>query len=143
MMSEQQSLENCGFDCHSFIKKIKDELNLPKVRVYYDNPNSQAMSRYTDNEQVLEIHLPTIQTIRAQKPDLSNEEAVAKVKSAIIEEHCHGKYHETDHNAAVVGCTLSTMEKHLTPAEINYPYIQEKVQRLKQAEQTFKGTPIG
>ena len=131
-----------GFDADSYIKKIKDELGIKRVRVLFDNPNSQAMSRHAGPEEILEIHLPALDTILAQKSELSTNEAVAKLKSAIAEELCHSQFRETDHNHSVVGCTISEMQKHLTSEELAYPYIKEKIFHLEQAAEVFKGTPI-
>jgi hypothetical protein len=131
-----------GFDADQFIKKVKDELGIKRVRVLFDNPNSQAMSRHVGPEEILEIHLAGLTTILSQKPELSRNEAVAKLKSAIAEETCHGRFRDTDHNKEVVGCTISMMQKHLTAEELAYPYIKEKISRLEQAAEVFKGTPI-
>jgi hypothetical protein len=134
--------EIAGFDADSYIKKMKDELGVKRVSVLFDNPNSQAMSRHVGPEEILEIHLPPLTTILSQRPELSANEAVAKIKSAIAEELCHGQFRETDHNHTVVGCTISEMKKNLTEEELNYPYIKEKISRLEQAAELFKGTPI-
>jgi hypothetical protein len=131
-----------GFDADQYIKRMKDELGINRVRVLFDNQTSQAMSRHVGPEEVLEIHLPALSTILAQKPELSASEGIAKLKSAIAEELCHGQFRETDHNESVVGCTISQMQKHLTSEELSYPYIKEKISRLKQAVEVFKGTPI-
>jgi hypothetical protein len=131
-----------GFDADQYIKKMKDELGIKRVRVLFDNPNSQAMSRHVGPDEILEIHLPALTTILSQKPELSTAEGVAKLKSAISEELCHSKFRETDHNHSVVGCTVSEMKKHLTTEELAYPYIKEKVSHLEQAAEVFKGTPI-
>jgi len=131
-----------GFDADQYIKKMKDELGIKRVRVLFDNPNSQAMSRHVGPDEILEIHLPALTTILSQKPELSTGEAVAKLKSAIAEELCHGQLRETDHNHSVVGCTISEMKKHLTSEDLAYPYIKEKMSHLEQAAEVFKGTPI-
>ena len=121
---------------------MKDELGIKRVRVLFDNTNSQAMSRHVGPDEVLEIHLPALTTILSQKPELSTGEGVAKLKSAIAEELCHGQFRETNHDHTVVGCTISEMQKHLSSEELGYPYIKEKISRLEQAAQVFKGTPI-
>jgi hypothetical protein len=131
-----------GFDADQYIKKMKNELGIKRVRVLFDNPNSQAMSRHVGPEEILEIHLPALTTILSQRQELSTNEAVAKLKSAIAEELCHGQSRETDHNQSVVGCTISQMQKHLTREELSYPYIKEKISRLEQAAEVFKGSPI-
>lgn len=131
-----------GFDADQYIKKMKDELGIKRVRVLFDNTNSQAMSRHVGPDEVLEIHLPALTTILSQKPELSTGEGVAKLKSAIAEELCHGQFREVDHSRSVVGCTISEMQKHLSNEELSYPYIKEKISRLEQAAQVFKGTPI-
>lgn len=122
------------------IKRVKDRLGVQKVRVYTDNPNSQAMSRY--NGPVLEVHLPTKQTVLQQRPELSPIEVDAKIKAAAIEELCHGVFHQTDHDERVVSCTVDNMRAELTPEEFNQPYIQEKVQRLRGASRALQGTPL-
>jgi hypothetical protein len=131
-----------GFDADSYIKKMKDELGIKRVRALFDNPNSQAMSRHVGSDEILEIHLPPLTTILSQKPELSIAEGIAKLKSAIAEELCHSKFRDTDHNHSVVGCTISEMQKHLTNEELSYPYIKEKISHLEQAAEVFKGTPI-
>jgi hypothetical protein len=131
-----------GFDADQFIKKMKDELGIKRIRVLFDNPNSQAMSKHVGPEQILEIHLPALTTILSQKPELSRNEAIAKLKSAIAEETCHGRFRDTDHNREVVDCTISMMQKHLTAEELAYLYIKEKISRLEQAAEAFRGTPI-
>lgn len=131
-----------GFDADRYVKKMKDELGIRQVRVLFDNPKSQAMSRHVGPEEILEIHLPALSTILSQKPELSAAEGIAKLKSAIAEELCHGQFRETDHNHSVVGCTISEMKGNLTSEELNYPYIKDKISRLEQAAEVFKGTPI-
>jgi hypothetical protein len=131
-----------GFDAEQYIKNMKDELGIKRVRAFFDNQSSQAMSRHVGPDEVLEIHLPTLSTILSQRPELSAAEGIAKLKSAIAEELCHGQFRETDHNQSVVGCTISEMQKHLTSEELSFQYIKEKVSRLEQAAEVFKGTPI-
>jgi len=131
-----------GFEADSYIKKMKDELGIKRVRVLFDNQTSRAMSRYAGPDEVLEIHLPALTTILSQRPELSAAEGIAKLKSAIAEELCHGQFRETDHNQSVVGCTISQMHKHLTSEELSYPYIKDKISHLEQAAEVFKGTPI-
>lgn len=91
---------------------MKDELGIKRVRVLFDNPSSQAMSRHTGRDEILEIHLPALTTILSQKPELSQCEGIAKLKSAIAEELCHGQFRETDHNHSVVGCIISEIRKN-------------------------------
>jgi hypothetical protein len=131
-----------GFDADQYIKSMKDELGIKRVRVLFDNQTSRAMSRHAGPDEVLEIHLPALTTILSQKPELSAAEGIAKLKSAIAEELCHGQFRETDHNQSVVGCTISQMQKHLTNEELSYPYIKDKISHLEQAAEVFKGTPI-
>ena len=131
-----------GFDADQYIRKMKDDLGIKRVLALFDNPNSQAMSRHVGADDILEIHLPALTTILSQKPELSPSEGIAKLKSAIAEELCHGQFRETDHNHSVVGCTISEMKKHLTSEELSYPYIKEKISHLEQAAEVFKGTPI-
>ncbi len=131
-----------GFDADQYIKSMKDELGIKRVRVLFDNKTSRAMSRHVGPDEVLEIHLPALSTILSQRPELSASEGIAKLKSAIAEELCHGQFRETDHNHSVVGCTISEMKKHLTSEELSYPYIKEKISHLEQAAEVFKGTPI-
>lgn len=121
---------------------MKDELGIKRVRVLFDNKTSRAMSRHVGQDEVLEVHLPALSTILSQRPELSTSEGIAKLKSAIAEELCHGQFRETDHNHSVVGCTISAMKKHLTSEELSYPYIKEKISHLEQAAEVFKGTPI-
>jgi hypothetical protein len=121
---------------------MKDDLGIKRVRVLFDNPNSQAMSKHAGPEEILEIHLPALSTILSQKPELSAVEGIAKLKAAIAEELCHSQFRETDHNHSVVGCTISEMQKHLTSEELSYPYIKDKISHLEQAAEVFKGTPI-
>ncbi len=99
-----------GFDADQYIKSMKDELGIKRVRVLFDNQTSRAMSRHVGPEEVLEIHLPALSTILSQKPELSVAEGIAKLKSAVAEELCHGYFRGTDHNQSVVGCTISQMQ---------------------------------
>lgn len=129
-----------GYPLDEMIKKAKDELGVAKVKVEFDNPSSQAMSRY--NGPVLEIHLPDIDTILRQRPELTKEEAVAKLKAATCEEISHGVNHDTEHTDKVVSDTLGCMVKHLTSEEMAYPYIAEKIRRLQGASRALQGTPL-
>jgi hypothetical protein len=131
-----------GFDADLYIKRMKDELGIKRVRVLFDNQSSQAMSRPAGPDEVLEIHLPALTTILSHRPELSAAEGIAKLKSAIAEELCHGQFRETDHNRSVVGCTISEMQTHLTNEELSNPYIKDKVSHLEQAAEVFKGTQI-
>jgi hypothetical protein len=131
-----------GFDAHQYIKSMKDELGIKRVRVLFDNQTSRAMSRHVGPDEILEIHLPALSTILSKRPELSPAEGLAKLKSAIAEELCHGQFRETDHNQSVVGCTISEMQKHMTSEELSYPYIKNKISHLEQAAEVFKGTPI-
>jgi hypothetical protein len=131
-----------GFDADRYIKNMKDELGIKRIRVLFDNQTSQAMSKHVGPEEVLEIHLPALSTILSQRPELSAGEGIAKLKSAIAEELCHSQFRETDHNQSVVGCTILEMQKHLTSEELSYPYIKDKISHLEQAAEIFKGTPI-
>ena len=141
-MNNETFRQLAGFDADSYIKKMKDELGIRRVRVLFDNPNSQAMSRHVGPEEILEIHLPALSTILSQRAKLSAGEGIAKLKSAIAEELCHGQFRETDHNQSVVGCTITEMQKHLTSDELSFPYIKEKISHLEQAAEVFKGTRI-
>lgn len=131
-----------GFDADQHIKSMKDQVGIKRVRVLFDNQSSRAMSRHVGPDEILEIHLPALSTILSQRPELSFGEGIAKLKSAIAEELCHGQFRETDYNQSVVGCTISEMQKHLTNEELSYPYIKEKISHLEQAAEVFKGTPI-
>jgi hypothetical protein len=77
-----------------------------------------------------------------EDPELSRNEAIAKLKSAIVGDTCQARLHETDHNREVVDCTISEMQKHLTSEELSYPHIKEKISDLEQGAEVFKGTPI-
>ena len=140
MMTLEEFRAKAGFDIDNFIRNVKDDLGLKKVRVKWDNPTARAMSQYIGD--TLEIHLPDIDTILSQKPELSEAEAKAKLKSAVIEETCHGIYHETDHTKEVVGCTIREMEKQMSQEELNFPYIKEKIERLKKASEQVGFTPL-
>jgi hypothetical protein len=139
-MSTEAFHSRTGFPVEDLIRQVKNKLGVTRVRVFFDNPNSQAMSRY--NGPVLEVHLPTLDTVLRMRPDLTREEAVAKIKSAAIEELCHGVFHQTDHDERVVSCTIENMGQHLTPQEMAYPYIQEKVRKMRGAQTPVKGEPI-
>lgn len=139
-MSQELLHERFGFPVEDFVKQVKNELGVQKVRIFGDNPNAQAMSRYVAG--VLEVHLPTKQVVLSQRPGLTEGEAVAKIKSAVIEELCHGVYHETDHTDQVVSCTVGKMREHLRPEELAYPYIQDKVSRLQEASKPIMATPM-
>ncbi len=140
MMSHEEFTRRAGFDLHGFVKNAKSSLGVGKVRVMFDNPNAQAMSRY--NGEVLEVHLPDNATIKRQRPELSDGEVVAKIKAATIEELCHGKFHETDHNDDVVSCTINGMKSHMSAEEMAYPYIKQKVERLQAASRPIAGESL-
>ena len=130
-----------GYPLDEMIRKVKDDFGVAKVRVMFDNPSSQAKSQF--DGPVLEIHLPDVETILRQRPDLTKEEAVAKLKAAVCEEVVHGHLHQAAHTNEVVSGTLGCMVKYLTPEEMAYPYIAgEKVVRLQRANMVFLGTPI-
>ncbi|MGP8056775.1 MAG: hypothetical protein ACLP9K_04145 [Nitrososphaerales archaeon] len=134
-----------GFDVDTYVRDVKTHVQQAmgrpvKIRLFVDHPSSQAMSKFVGP--VLEIHMAPRDTIRTQKPELSEGEITAKYKAAIAEEICHGIHHETSHDERVVGCTLAEMGEHMSPEELRLPYIQEKMDRLRQASQPVVGTPI-
>jgi len=140
MMSQEAFQQKAGFDLHSFVKRCKDEMGVGRVRVRMDNPSAQAMSRY-DGE-VLEIHLAELDAIMRQRPELTREEAVAKIKAATCEELAHGYYHETNHDENVVGATVGCMMRNMSPTELATPYIREKVARLQAAQSPVAGETL-
>ena len=140
-MSLDEFRVKAGFPVDDLVRQIKNELGVKKCRVFFDNPYAQAMSRYA-TDGVLEVHLPTLEIILQQRPELTREEAVAKIKAQVAEELCHGVYHETDHTDQVVACTLKEMRDHMTPQELQTPYIREKIARIKQASNTVSGMAI-
>jgi len=141
LMTLEQFRANAGFPVDDLIRQMKNELGVAKCRVMFDNPNAQAMSRHGPDG-VLEIHLPTLDTILRQRPGLSREEAIAKIKAQVAEELCHGVYHETNHDDRVVSCTIKEMREHMNDFEFNSPYIQEKVVRLRGAAAVVSGMPL-
>lgn len=141
LMSLEQFRAMAGFPVDDLIRQIKNELGVARCRVMFDNPNAQAMSRYS-HDGVLEVHLPTLDTILMQRPGLSREEAIAKIKAQVAEELCHGFFHETNHDERVVSCTVKEMREHLSPSEMSSPYIVEKIARLRGAQSVVQGMPL-
>ena len=144
-MSQDDLRRKVGFDVDDYIRAVKTHVqeamgHSVKIRIFIDHPSSQAMSKF--NGPILEIHMAPRETIRAQKPGLTDEEITAKYKAAIAEEICHGIHHETSHDERVVSCTLREMKEHMSPGELGLPYIREKVDRLQQAQMPVVGTPI-
>lgn len=140
MMSQEDFQRKAGFDLHGFIKRCKSEMGVGKVRVMFDNPSAQAMSRYSG--EVLEVHLADVDMIMRQRPELSREEAVAKIKAATCEELAHGFYHQTNHDEQVVGATLGCMTRNMSQQELGTPYIQTKIQRLQAASSPVAGETL-
>ncbi len=139
-MSLEEFRSKAGFPVDDLVRRIKSKLGVGKVRVMFDNPNSQAMSRY--NGDVLEVHLPTLATILQQRPDLSKEAAIAKIKAQVVEELCHGVFHETNHDDRVVGCTVNNLKEYLSPSEVSEPYIQKKISKLQVASRPVGGMSV-
>ena len=136
-MSAAKIRENaCGLDLPVLVKQIKGDLRIKyPLRVFFDRKNTpQAMATRSENGKIGEIHLPTCQTIKRKMPGLSERGRKAKVISQIAEESCHLKEHETDHNKAVVSCTLREMRKYIPKRDMKIPYIRQKVAALKSSD---------
>lgn len=138
-MSVEEFRQKAGFDVDNTIRAMKNDLGLGMVRVTFDQNIPRAYAVY--NGSIPEAHLPPLEVIVSQT-GLSEEEARAKIKSEIAEEFCHLANHETNHNEKVVSCTIGEMEKHMTREELNFPYIQQKVQRLKSAQDVIQGQEL-
>lgn len=119
-----------GFDVASFLRKVKSEVTVGKVRLELDGNDSKASAVYEGNMCV--IHLPTRDAIKRIK-GFDDKTVHAKQKAGLIEELCHCSLHEAAHDDKVVGCTVSMMQKHLTSEELAITYIQEKISRLKRS----------
>ena len=119
-----------GFDVYTFLKKVKDENGLGKIRLLFDNDTSRAHAMHVAG--VCEIHLPTRQAIK-QLRGFDEATAVAKQKAGLIEEVIHCKHREASHTDTIVSETIQSMQRHLAPQELMIPYIQEKIRRLVQS----------
>lgn len=139
-LEKEQVEEAFGFNAPAFLKKVKDEVGVGKVRLVFDGDKSRAHAIHVG--EICQIHLPTREAIQRER-GFDAKTAIAKQKAALAEESCHCREHETDHNEAVVTCTIKMMKKHMTPEELELPYIKEKVRRLEMSpERVEKLQPL-
>ena len=138
-LTPEQVRESTGFDVGTFVKKVKDEIGVGRVRLNFDGNSNRAHAHYEGN--VCAISLPTRDAIK-RSLGFDDKTAVAKMKAGLTEELCHCREHETDHSERVVSCTIDMMQKHLTQDELNLDYIKEKQERLKRSPQIVQLTPI-
>ena len=108
------SFSEFSYDVKSFIKIVKDDIGgMPKVQVETIVNRPLAKSLPFDNPPKME--LPTTPTI-INHLGITEMEAVARSKVAVIEELCHIKYKE-DHTKQVYSCVRSRTLKFLGPQE--------------------------
>lgn len=112
------------FSLKPFVKTIKDELGLGKIRVNWLQNNHQASCIISTGE----INLPTVQAIE-RTMNLSHDEARSKQKMAVIEEVCHLAQKRDGHSQELYQCVVKLHDRHLTGQEREL--VKEKLERLR------------